>query len=40
MNDEILDPKVLANLQAIIVDIIAGDDTALARPEYRSLSMT
>lgn len=38
-NEVLLDPKLLANMQAILVDIIAGDDTALARPEYRSLSM-
>lgn len=34
----LLDTKALNNLQAMIVDIIAGDDTVLARSEYRSLS--
>jgi len=38
MAQDELDPQVLSNLQYILADVIAGDDDALARPEYRSVT--
>lgn len=36
---EILDPKVLENLEAVFKDILSGDSSALDRPEFKGLNI-
>jgi len=35
----VANPAAMSNVQALLVDLIAGDDQVLARPEYRTISV-